>query len=154
MTHSFSLAFAGALGLALTTQAAQVQAGDAYSAWVVEDYAVAEPLGGLTGNAENGRKVAIDRARGNCLACHQLPIPEEDFHGNLAPPLIGVGSRYNASQLRLRVIDIKQINPYSLMPSFYKHPDNLARVTKKFAGKTVLTAQETEDVVAYLTTLK
>lgn len=83
-----------------------------------------------------------------------MPIPEEEFHGTLAPPLVGVGSRYDEAQLRVRIVDIKQINPSSLMPSFYKHPDKLAHVSKDFAGKTVLTAQEVEDVVAYLKTLK
>ena len=83
-----------------------------------------------------------------------MPIPEHDFHGNIAPPLIGIGSRYREGELRTRLVDIKQINPMSLMPSFYKHPDNLVRVSKKFKGKTVLTAQEVEDIIAYLMTLK
>jgi sulfur-oxidizing protein SoxX len=83
-----------------------------------------------------------------------MPIPEQDFHGNIAPPLNGVGGRYTAAGLRMRLVDIKQINPMSLMPSFYKHPDKLANVAKKFKGKTVLTAQEIEDIVAYLETLK
>lgn len=133
---------------------ATAHAGSAYQNWTVENYAIQQSLGGLKGDPVNGRKVAIDRGRGNCLACHQMPIEEEEFHGTLAPPLVGVGSRYDAGQLRIRVVDIKQINPNSLMPSFYKHPDKFNRVKKDFAGKTVLTAQEVEDVVAYLTTLK
>ncbi|MCB1874456.1 MAG: sulfur oxidation c-type cytochrome SoxX [Chromatiales bacterium] len=143
------LAALGAVACATTTQA-----GTAYQNWSVDNYAIPKALGGLKGDPENGRKVAIDRARGNCLACHQMPIPEEEFHGTLAPPLVGVGSRYDEAQLRVRIVDIKQINPSSLMPSFYKHPDKLAHVSKDFAGKTVLTAQEVEDVVAYLKTLK
>ncbi|MCB1864463.1 MAG: sulfur oxidation c-type cytochrome SoxX [Chromatiales bacterium] len=141
------------LAIALALPATALS-GDGYQQWSVENFAIPKPLGGLAGNAENGRKVAIDRGRGNCLACHRLPIPEEDFHGEIAPPLMGVGSRYDAGQLRVRVVDIKQINPASLMPSFYKHPDKFSRVDKKFAGKTVLTAQEVEDVIAYLLTLK
>ncbi|MEA3413833.1 MAG: sulfur oxidation c-type cytochrome SoxX [Pseudomonadota bacterium] len=125
-----------------------------YCDWEVDNFAVQQPLCGLQGDAKRGRTVALNRSKGNCLACHQMPIPEEDFHGNLAPPLNSVGARYDPGQLRARVVDIKQINPNSLMPSFYKHPDNLNRVSEKFRGKTVLTAQEVEDVVVYLSTLK
>lgn len=125
-----------------------------YYTWTVDNFAITEPLGGLKGDAERGRKLVINRKKGNCLACHQMPIPEEDFHGNIAPPLAGVGGRYNTGQLRLRVVDIKQINPASLMPGFYKNPDKLNRVAKQFQGKTPLTAQEVEDIVAYLDTLQ
>ncbi|HIP69679.1 MAG TPA: sulfur oxidation c-type cytochrome SoxX [Chromatiales bacterium] len=125
-----------------------------YCDWSAKDYAISKPLCGLKGNAERGRKLAINRKKGNCLACHVMPISEEDFHGTIAPPLVGVGARYNAGQIRVRIVDIKQINPASLMPSFYKHPDNLNRVAKKFQGRPPLTAQETEDIVAYLETLK
>lgn len=144
-----------AVGTALaTTSALPVQAGETYNSWKVDNMAINEPLGGLKGDPDNGRKVAIERSKGNCLACHKMPIPEEDFQGEIGPPLNGVGSRYNAGQMRLRVVDIKQINPNSLMPSLYKQPNQLHRVAEKFAGKTILTAQEVEDVVAYLTTLK
>lgn len=125
-----------------------------YCAWKVENYAINEPLCGLKGNPANGRKLAVKRKKGNCLACHQMPIPEQDFHGNIAPPLVGVGSRYKEGELRLRIVDIKQINPMSLMPGFYRHPDKLNRVKKQFQGKTVLASQEVEDIVAYLSTLK
>ena len=133
-----------------------VLAGDEtqYYSWKVEDLAINQPLGGLKGDAERGRKLVISRKKGNCLACHKMPIPEEDFHGNIAPPLGGVATRYSEGQLRLRVVDIKQINPMSLMPGFYKDPSKLHRVKKEFQGKTPLTAQEVEDVVAYLETLE
>ena len=125
-----------------------------YCEWQANDYAISQPLCSLKGNAERGRKLVIDRKIGNCLACHQMPIPEEDFHGTIAPPLIGVGGRYTAGQLRIRLVDIKLINPASLMPSFYKNPDNLQRVAKQFQGRPPLTAQQVEDIVAYLETLK
>lgn len=125
-----------------------------YCDWSMEDYAISKSLCGLEGNSERGRKLVIDRKKGNCLACHMMPITEQDFHGNIAPPLFGVGARYNDSQLRLRLVDIKQLNPMSLMPSFYKHPDNLNRVAKKFQGRPPLDSQEVEDIVAYLITLK
>lgn len=125
-----------------------------YCDWNVEEYVISESLCGLKGSSDRGRKLVIDRKKGNCLACHMMPIPEQDFHGNIAPPLFGVGARYTDSQLRIRMVDIKQLNPNSLMPSFYKHPDNLHRVDKKFQGRPPLGSQEVEDIVAYLITLK
>ncbi len=74
-----------------------------YCAWKVASHAISEPLCGLKGNPANGRKLAINRKKGNCLACHKMPIPKEDFHGTIAPPLMGVASRYNDAQIRLRL---------------------------------------------------
>jgi L-cysteine S-thiosulfotransferase len=127
---------------------------EVYKSWVAKNLAVQEPLGGLKGNAENGRKVAIDRSKGNCLACHKMPIPEEDFHGELGPSLEKVAKKFNEGKIRFRIINIQAINPRSLMPPFYKKPEQLNRVVEQYQGRTILTAQEVEDVVAYLTTLK
>jgi L-cysteine S-thiosulfotransferase len=127
---------------------------EAYQNWKMEDFAIKQPLGGLKGESARGRQVAIDRGKGNCLACHQMPIPEEEFHGEVGPSLEQVAARYSEGELRLRVVNIHEINPASLMPPLYQHPDKLARVIKKFQGRTVLTAQEVEDVVAYLMTIK
>lgn len=127
---------------------------EAYQAWKATDYAISEPLGGLKGDAANGRKVSIHRGKGNCLACHQMPIPEEEFHGEIGPPLDGLANRYSEGQLRLRIVNMQELNPGTLMPPFYKHPDQFNRVSKKYQGRTILTAQEVEDVVAYLMTLK
>jgi sulfur-oxidizing protein SoxX len=127
---------------------------EAYQSWKNTDFSIAAPLGGLKGDAVNGRKVAIHRGKGNCLACHQMPIPEEEFHGEIGPPLMGVGGRYDEGQIRLRIVNMQEINPGTLMPPFYKHPDQFNRVSKQYQGRTILTAQEVEDVVAYLMTLK
>jgi sulfur-oxidizing protein SoxX len=127
---------------------------EAYQSWKATDYSISAPLGGLKGNLVNGRKVAIHRGKGNCLACHQMPISEEEFHGEIGPPLGGVGSRYDEGQLRLRIVNMQELNPGTLMPPFYKHPDQFNRVSKQYQGRTILTAQEVEDVVAYLMTLK
>ena len=89
----------------------------------------------------------------NCLACHQMPIPEQLFHGEVGPDLSTVGSTYDAAELRLRIVNPKIINPDTFMPAFYR-PHGLHRVAKNFQGKTILTAQQVEDVVAYLQTLK
>lgn len=117
------------------------------------NYSIPETLANQPGDPERGRAVAIDRKRGNCLACHQMPIPEQPFHGKIGPPLFGVGSRYTADQLRLRIVNPKLVNPMSIMPAFYK-ADGFERVTDKFEGKTILNGQEIEDIIAYLQTLK
>lgn len=127
---------------------------DAYRSWTIKDYAIQDPLGGLKGDAARGRKLSIDSAKGNCLACHRLPIPEEEFHGEVGPDLNGLASRYNEGEIRLRIVNIQELNPYSLMPPMYKNPAELKQVATKFRGQTILTTQEVEDVVAYLMTLK
>lgn len=127
---------------------------EAYQPWKALGYAIQEPLGGLKGDPVNGRKVAIDRGKGNCLACHIMPIPEEDFHGELGPALGKVGKKFNEAKLRMRVVNIQAVMGDSLMPPFYMKPEQLNRVVEKYQGHTILTAQEVEDVVAYLMTLK
>ena len=134
-------------------------AGDApdepkYCEWQAKDFAVAAPLCGLAGDPVRGRALAADRHAGNCLACHRMPIPEEPFHGTIGPSLHAVGSRYTAAQLRLRIVDERQINPVTIMPGFYRDPNLANRVANEFWGKTFLTAQQVEDLVAYLVTLK
>ena len=122
--------------------------------WTIENYAIKKPLGGFNGNAQRGRKIVINQDKGNCLACHKLPIPEESFHGTVGPPLQGIASRYTKEQIRLRVADEQKVIPTTIMPGFYKNPKENNRVDDSFWGKPVLTAQETEDVIAYLMTLK
>jgi len=124
-----------------------------YSEWTAQGLSIPEPLGGLQGDPQRGRAVVIDRERGNCLACHRMPIPEEPMHGTVGPPLDGVGSRLSEGELRLRVVDEKRVNPDTIMPGFYRRPSELHRPHPAFVS-TALTAQEVEDVVAYLRTLK
>jgi len=127
--------------------------GEEYVEWEADGFAIPEPLGGLQGDPKRGKTVVIDRDSGNCLACHQMPIPEEPMHGTVGPPLTGVGSRLSEAQLRLRVVDEQRVNPNTIMPSFYRRPSSYNRPHPAFRS-TVLTAQEVEDVVAYLMTLK
>ena len=110
------------------------------------------PLTRRPGDAHRGRALAAGR-RANCLGCHRMPISEEPFHGTTGPDLHGVGDRYAASQLRLRLIDPTLINADTLMPSFHK-VQGLHRVAPNYRGKPILNAQEIEDVIAYLLTLK
>jgi L-cysteine S-thiosulfotransferase len=115
--------------------------------------AVAAPLGGHLGDASRGERLVRDRERGNCLICHQIPVPEERFQGDLGPPLAGVGSRLTIGQLRLRLIDQTRINPDTIMPAYYR-TDGLIRVAPRYQGKPALTAAEIEDVIAWLATLR
>ncbi|HID45460.1 MAG TPA: sulfur oxidation c-type cytochrome SoxX [Chromatiaceae bacterium] len=127
---------------------------ESYIPWQVENHAIPAALGGLKGDPRRGRQIAIDRSKGNCLACHHLPVPEEEFHGTVGPPLEGVGLRLSAGQIRLRIVDEKQVNPMTIMPGFYRDPRYFDRVLDDYEGKTILTAQEVEDIVAYLLTLR
>jgi sulfur-oxidizing protein SoxX len=95
----------------------------------------------------------LDRQVGLCLLCHSGPFPEERFQGDLAPSLAGVGSRLSAGQIRLRIVDPGRVNPQTIMPAYLK-TDGLTRVAPSFRGKTVLSAQQIEDVVVFLVTLK
>lgn len=119
----------------------------------VEGDAIPAPLAGLAGDAERGRAIVADRRTGLCLLCHQGPFPEERSPGNLATDLRGAGSRWTAGQLRLRVVDPRRLDPASVMPAFHR-TEGLHRVGPAWQGRPILSAQQVEDVVAFLTTLK
>jgi sulfur-oxidizing protein SoxX len=115
---------------------------------------IPDPLPGTApGDIERGRAVVANRQLGLCLLCHSGPIPEEPFQGNLAPDLAGAGERATAAQLRQRIVDPARIHPATIMPAYFK-ADGLAQVAPQYRGKTILTAQQVEDVVAYLQTLR
>jgi len=143
---------AAAMGFVVAgTLAVSAQSAEMANVKIVDD-TIPASLTGKAGDAVNGKKVAINRKKGNCLACHAMPIPEQQFHGQTGPDLHGIGSHQSAAELRMRMVDAKVINPDTMMPSFYKTGQH--RVLKKFEGKTILSAQEVEDVVAYLLTIK
>jgi Cytochrome c, mono- and diheme variants len=121
----------------------------------IVDGAVQASLTGKPGDAVAGAKVFKGRKAGNCLACHgNKDMSGEQFHGETGPIMDGVADRYSAEQLRAIVVNSKKVfGDHTLMPAFYE-VDRLNRVAKKFEGKTVLSAQQVEDVVAYLLTLK
>jgi sulfur-oxidizing protein SoxX len=115
--------------------------------------AIPQSLTGAPGNAERGRAIVVNRQVGLCLLCHNGPFPEEKFQGTLAPDLKGAGSRATEGQLRLRIVDASRLNADTIMPPYYR-VDGLARVAPAFQGKPILTAEQIEDVIAYLATLK
>ena len=100
-----------------------------------------------------GRTLIEARDPANCVLCHAVPNATILFAGDVGPPLAGVGARLDAAQLRLRLIDNQRVNPRTIMPSYYK-TDRLDRVAPTYQGKPILTAQQVEDVVAYLGTLR
>jgi len=115
--------------------------------------AMPDSLTGARGDAARGRGIVADRNAGLCLLCHSGPFPEVRRQGTVAPDLRGTAARLSEGQIRLRLVDSSRINPATVMPPYFR-TEALTRVAPAFKGKTVLTAQQIEDVVAYLLTLK
>ncbi len=137
--------------LALAAGAANAQALPA--SYQVQDDRIERPLTTEPGDVQRGRAIVASRQQGLCLLCHSAPISEERFQGNLAPDLAGSGQRASAGQLRLRVVDAQRLNPASIMPAYYR-VEGLSRVAPAWSGKPIFTAQQVEDVVAYLQSLQ
>jgi sulfur-oxidizing protein SoxX len=97
--------------------------------------------------------VVVNRRVGLCLLCHTGPFPEEKLQGNLAPDLAGAGARWTEGQLRMRIVDARHVNPETIMPPYYRI-DGLSRVAGQWRDKPILSAQQIEDVVAFLATLR
>jgi sulfur-oxidizing protein SoxX len=110
------------------------------------------PLTQESGDPARGRSVVAGRDA-NCLLCHEVPETGERFMGNLAPPLTAVGARYGAGQLRLRIVDSSRLNHDTIMPAYFR-ATGLNQVAPAYRGLTILSAQQVEDVVAYLQTLR
>lgn len=115
--------------------------------------AIPASLTGTAGDPVRGRAVVEDRRLGACLLCHAGPFPEEKFQGTLAPDLSGAGSRWSEGQLRLRLVDPTKLNPDTIMPAYYR-VEGLTRVGPAWRGKPILTAEQIEDVIAFLVTLR
>jgi L-cysteine S-thiosulfotransferase len=121
--------------------------------YIVVGNAIPESLTGMPGDAARGKAIVTSRQTGLCLLCHSAPLPEEKFQGTIGPDLGGAGSRYSEGELRLRMVDSRKFNPDTIMPSYYRL-HGLERVAPAFRGKTVLSAEQIEDVVAFLKTLR
>jgi L-cysteine S-thiosulfotransferase len=119
---------------------------------VVVGDAIPASLTGAPGNATRGRALVVERSS-TCILCHGGPFPEQKFQGDLAPNLAGVGGRWSAGQLRLRLVDASRLNATTIMPSYYR-VDGLDRVGPAWRGKPILSAEQIEDIVAYLVTLR
>ncbi|SPH21499.1 hypothetical protein ASD8599_02251 [Ascidiaceihabitans donghaensis] len=125
------------------------------------DGAVEQSLSGVAGDAANGRIIVGDKGQGNCVACHQVAdLADVPFQGEIGPALDGAGERWSEAELRGIVANAKIMFEDSMMPSFYK-TEGFIRPGNAYTGKAaddtfgpLLSAQQIEDVVAYLATLK
>jgi len=126
---------------------------DALRPFTVVGDAIPLSMTGTCGDPVRGRAIVLDRRLGACLLCHSGPFPEEKFQGSLAPDLDGVASRLSEGQLRLRVVDATRLNPDTIMPAYYRVAGRV-QVGNAWRGKPILTAEQIEDVVAFLLTLR
>jgi sulfur-oxidizing protein SoxX len=147
-------AFAQASGAEQGRSAVAGQAGaDAVARFEVVGDAIPAPLTATPGDPARGRAIVASRQAGLCLLCHRGPFPEERFQGTLATDLSGAGARWSEGQLRLRIVDSRRLDPHSLMPAYHRVA-GLVDVATAYRGKPVLDAQQVEDVVALLRTLR
>lgn len=114
--------------------------------------AIPQPLTGTGGDVARGRALIVERSS-TCILCHSGPFPEQAFQGDLAPNFAGSGSRWSEGQLRLRLVDASHLNAATIMPSYYR-VEGLTRVGTSWRGKPILSAEQIEDIVTYLVTLK
>jgi L-cysteine S-thiosulfotransferase len=119
---------------------------------VTAEDSIPASLTGAKGDPARGRAIVLNRQVGLCLLCHSGPFPEERFQGNLAPDLRS-SARLNEGQIRARIVDPRKSNPESIMPAYFD-TGGRTRVAPSFQGKTILSAEQIEDIVAYLLTLK
>jgi sulfur-oxidizing protein SoxX len=112
---------------------------------------IPDSLTGAPGDAARGRALVLDRTY-TCILCHSGPF-QTRFQGDLAPDLAGSGNRWSAAQLRLRLVDASHLNPATIMPSYYR-VEGLDRVGSAWRGKPILSAEQIEDIVAYLANLR
>jgi L-cysteine S-thiosulfotransferase len=120
--------------------------------YVVAGDAIPASLTGAAGDATRGRALVVERSS-TCILCHSGPFPEQRFLGEVAPSLAGTGSRWSEGELRLRLVDASRLNAATIMPSYYRI-DGLSRVGRVWQDKTILSAEQIEDMVAYLVTLR
>ena len=146
----YGLALSGGLLAVVAPAAARA---DMPQPYIVVDDGIPQPLSAVPGDALRGRAIVASRQTGLCLLCHAAPIAEERFQGDLATDLAGAGTRWSEAQLRLRLVDGRRLNPQSPMPAYYRI-DGLQRVGEAWQGQPILSAQQIEDVVAYLRSLR
>ena len=122
-------------------------------AYRVVDGGIAVALTELPGDATRGRDIATNRQVGMCQLCHQVPASNDRFQGDIATSLAGAGARWTVPQLRLRIVDSRRVNEDSVMPAYFK-TDGLSRVAGAWRDRPILNAQQVEDVVAWLVSLR
>jgi L-cysteine S-thiosulfotransferase len=144
MIHLAGALFAAALAGASAAQDLR--------AYTISADGIPDSLTGAPGDPARGRALVLERSS-TCILCHSGPFGEARFRGDLAPSLAGTGNRWSASQLRLRLVDAARINAQTIMPSYHR-VDGLTRVGPNWRGKPILSAEQIEDIVAFLATLR
>jgi sulfur-oxidizing protein SoxX len=114
--------------------------------------AMSEPLAREPGRAETGREIFVDRATGHCVLCHRVAGVDAPFQGDLGPDLSDVGARLSPAQIRYRIVDASRLNPATIMPPYYR-TDSLNQVANAYRAQTVLSGEQIEHLVAYLSSL-
>lgn len=148
------MTLAVALAVAIAVVSPGIARGDtAAGAYTVVGDAIPASLTGARGDAARGRGLVVSRHVGLCLLCHRGPFPEERFQGEIGSDLKGTGARLSEGQIRLRIVNPGLVNAATIMPAYYR-TEGLNRVAPAFRGKTVLTAEQIEDIVAFLATLR
>ena len=123
------------------------------SSELIEGDALPVPLTQSIGDGDEGRQVFQSREQGHCVLCHQIQNLNAEFQGNLGPDLTEVGSRLTPGQIRLRIIDYERVLSGVTMPSYYRIHD-LNQVGDDYENQSVLTAQQVEDLVVFLSEQK
>jgi len=131
----------------------ETRAAEALATYTVDADAIRQPIGGARGDAGRGRALVLARDPANCLLCHAVPEPAVRFAGDVGPALAGVGARLSAGQIRLRIVDNTRRDRHTVMPPYYR-VDGLRDVEPAWRGKPILDAQQVEDLVSYLATLR
>ena len=139
-------------GIALLGLSFSGAAADGPVGYRIENQAIPESLTGRPGDPVRGQRIVRDPDRATCLICHAIPIEGEPDPGNIGPPLHGVAGRSTAGELRLRLVDPKRLNPDTVMPSYYARTGQ-HRVAAEYRGRSIYSARDIEDVIAYLLTL-
>jgi L-cysteine S-thiosulfotransferase len=111
---------------------------------------IPQSLTGKPGVVAHGKALLARRDVANCLECHSVKDKDLAGGGTRGPALDGIGAVLTAPQLRLSVVDIGRVSPTAGMPSFHKAEGLIARSD----AQPKLSAQEIEDIVAYLSSLK
>jgi sulfur-oxidizing protein SoxX len=138
---------------AITLATGPTRAGNTLLPYAIVGDAIPAPLTDAKGDPQRGRTIVATRSVGLCVMCHAAPLPEVPLQGNIGPDLKGTGGRWSEGQLRLRMVDASRLNPQTIMPPYYR-VDDLVDVSRNFRDKPILNAQQIEDVVAYLVTLR
>jgi len=139
--------------MAIATLAVAIPSPGLAGGYTVSGDAITGPLTSTRGDPARGRAIIVNRQVGLCLLCHAGPFPEERFQGTIGPDLNGVASRLSEGQIRLRIVDPARTTPDSVMPAYFR-TEGLTRVAPSLRGKPILGAEQIEDVVAFLLTLK